>query len=137
MDNIFMDALHKPITNSLRDMRKKYYMNSKAMYRHVEENGETPLFYHDYTITGSGKEGFVLTDKALHYTSPKLGSGSISYADIKTIERRQKGLTEVLCINDTIYLPINGTMLGGEDLRNGLVNVFIPTMLRYYAQPST
>lgn len=82
---------------------KKRLENAVKTYASIT-NGEKVLFWYDNTMTGSGKEGFVITNQNIHFSN-KYGAGKISWNSIERVEYKTISLFPNYVINNETIIP--------------------------------
>lgn len=121
-DNYFFSAV------DINDKNAKKAGMALGTYVQEMEDNEVPLMFYDHTMTQSGKAGFVLTNKYLHYCNNK-NSGRVALPDIKAVSFKVTGLLPSILINNSIVIP---TKLIGIDATHELIDMFFE--LKKYIQ---
>lgn len=82
---------------------KKILENAIKSYANLEKT-EKILFWYDNTMTSSGKEGFVITNKFIYYKN-KYGQGRVSLHEINKVEYKMISLFPNYIINQQLIIP--------------------------------
>ena len=116
------------VFNVLNNIPNSKLTKAKNTYAAISHD-EIVIVLHDSTLFGSGKEGFVLTSKALYhryaYSRDNVTMGTIHISDIKSV-KADTGLTDHIDLRieyDDTYESLS--LVGIKPERRGLVVDFI------------
>jgi len=107
----------------------KRLKNAKSKYAWAMDNDEAAIILWDDTLFGSGKEGFVLTNKRL-YSKETLEAGKFAYlSDIFDINiEHKRSSTKIIAKASASTLEIATAMAQNKENRSALFNILNKTV---------
>lgn len=117
-----------PCRNFKDNSERQQYDKIRMIYHQAEKQKELFLFFYDNTFLRNGKEGFLMTDKGIHFVSERFQSGFIAYSDIQDLKVVSIKLFPNIIINDKYTLPLRFLTDDCYELCDDLQEIVIPLL---------